>query len=457
MIRAYFDSDVINGIREGNQKELADLISTERDKLLIPFSMAHVYDKIPSLAKPELFWRDIDFITEITEKKLFNYDNKKLYTKLEIATARELYEAIAEGLEMQEEFTSFDKIINYLIEESKEMLGDESDQKLIEAIDKLEKLRSEKILGEDGTITGNDIIQQAMDFSNALQNNAEAYRENRNLMREQFLLPTNASNWNEDEAFSKIDREIQNGTDHDNFLEFIEEHLNEEQRKDRFLYYVQAYTMLGNIGYHADKIDIKRNKGLKNHMYDGMHSFFGAHADYFVVLDSKMRAKSKALYRYLNLDTKVVSPDEFYQEMQVAYKPFGIKDALKILEDQEPVDYRAGDEYQFLFRTGCHFLGYFTHIQFQKREDGKVQMIFANRYTNYSRLLFFEEFDDVIKNVQTYMGLTNNIDSTIQAFHKSIQETGQHQHDYIYQDEVYGRLFTNGQEFYLTINLLSTG
>ena len=115
MIRVYFDSDVINKIHSGEFPELANFISENRNKLLIPYSQAHISDKLPSKEVNEsLFWSDLDYITEFAQSKLVLYDSKKRYSVPYVVNAREVLKEIIEDSELIEEFSSIDNIISFM-------------------------------------------------------------------------------------------------------------------------------------------------------------------------------------------------------------------------------------------------------------------------------------------------------------------------------------------------------
>ena len=48
-------------------------------------------------------------------------------------------------------------------------------------------------------------------------------------------------------------------------------------------------------------------------LYDASHAYFAQICDVLVTDDKRMRAKVKAIYSFLKIDTKVVSPKEFFK------------------------------------------------------------------------------------------------------------------------------------------------
>lgn len=69
-------------------------------------------------------------------------------------------------------------------------------------------------------------------------------------------------------------------------------------------YYLCAYSTLGMLGYYKDKFN-KKNKFM-NSIQDGFHSLFGIYSDIFITNDRSLYYRSKALYEYFNINTKVL-------------------------------------------------------------------------------------------------------------------------------------------------------
>jgi hypothetical protein len=117
MIRLYFDSDVINNFHSGKFPELFEFIENNRNKLLIPFSQAHISDKLPSKSiRPDIFSNDLDFITQFTQSKFLMFDGKKEYTVPKIVTANDVLLDLEESNELIDKFSNIDNIINFLME-----------------------------------------------------------------------------------------------------------------------------------------------------------------------------------------------------------------------------------------------------------------------------------------------------------------------------------------------------
>ena len=71
---------------------LKKIINKHRDKLLIPYSHAHINDKQQSKdTHADLFWLDIDFFSEFSQEKILLYNKEKGEARSGVGNAREVY------------------------------------------------------------------------------------------------------------------------------------------------------------------------------------------------------------------------------------------------------------------------------------------------------------------------------------------------------------------------------
>lgn len=418
MLRLYFDSDVINNIRSGNFPELATFISENRDKLLIPFSQAHVGDKLSSKSvDEERFWREIDYITEFTRSKLLIFDDDSNSTHPKIATARAVLEEVEDTNRIVEEFASLDNIIGFMKETSEE-LGVPSLGTTFETLFDIPAINTnipEELQGE----TYKEQLQKAANYLHSMRNDAAVYKQNDQLVKNELGLPSHAGQWSDD-TVDKIDAHLVGNTQFDSFLTLLESSFQEKEKDNmtRFSYYTRAYLLLNMIGYKSDEIDVKKNKGLSNHIQDSMHSFYGGHCDYFVVLDKRMIAKTKALYEKFGVFTKIIHPKGLVNELETKLKQVGLVELIQETLEKTPVGtLEEKGVMKKVFRLDNYFLEHFTHIQQNfDPSTGDLMYVFTKMYTTYSNFLFYEEEDHVIKAVNALFGTPEYEATAIEKF-----------------------------------------
>lgn len=452
MIRVYFDSDVINNIRSGNFPELANFISENRDKLLIPFSQAHVSDKLPSkMVDEDRFWREIDYITEFTRSKLLVFDDEKACTIPCIATARAVLEEVEDTNRIVDEFASIDNIIGFMKETSEE-LGVPSMGSAFETLFDIPAINPdlpEPFHGE----TYKEQLQKAADYMHSLRNDAASYKKSDELIKNEVRLPSHAGQWTEG-AVDKIDAHLVDNGPFDGFFALLDSVFPDKEKVTSYSYYMQAYLMLNMIGYKSDEIDIKKNKGMSNHIQDAMHSYYGGHCDYFVAMDKKLTAKTKALYEKFGVFTKVIHPNEFVRELEIRLKQVGLAELIKETLEKDPVG--TLDEegvMKKVFRLNNYWLEHFTHMQQNfNPKTGDVMYVFTTMYATYSNFMFYEEEDHVIKAVNSFFGRSENEVTVIEKFRS--ENTEDRFVEYILP-EVYIKLNTHDGKFYLWIHVVN--
>jgi len=460
MIRIYFDSDVINNIHSGNSPDISNILAKNRNKLLIPFSQAHIYDKLTSRAH-DRFWPDIDFISSFTDKKLLNYNKKSKFTHCEIASVREVFEAIDEGIALREKLSDVDNMVKFLNDGITELIEEFSeseatvDQEGVMVFKEFYDVMNNTLDSKDNY---KDLIQEAMNKACSIEKDPLEYKKQREEMLKSFKLPSHFMQLELDQVIEHIDNEIRIKTRHDNFLEYAREDLKETDKEDSFLNYIQCYFTLGNIGYYADKIVVDKEKVFQNHLNDSMHSFFGAHSDYFVVLDRRLKAKTKVLYKLFNIDTLVVSPNELIEELNIRLvNNTNVDDVLNVINKNQPVDTLIEDGiYKFLYRLEHYFLDYFTHVQIEKPTlIEPIKIMFLKQYSNYSNVLFFEEFDSVIKNIQKYLNLTETDDVVLEEFKLGIKRNRKYSKEYFIGRLIHAQLIVDGKQFYFSMSIFT--
>jgi len=450
MVRIYFDSDVINNLRDGNKPELKQLIDVHRDRLLIPYSDAHVNDKVPSKEKAEeLFWRDIDFLTEFTKSKYLQQDEKLGCAKPFIATAREVYKGVVENEELMKGFFDVDKLISFLDSSAKD-LG------VPEATELLKSVINTKVPNPNDsakTITYKDELQKTASHIHGILNDPQAYKDSRDKMWEGYKLPDHASSWNEN-VVDNIDQHLKNKGVAESLTSMIDDSMKNKKKVNNFDYFFSTYLMLNYVGYSPDKIDVKKNRGMSNHMQDAKHAFYGANCDYFVVMDKKLRKKTKALYDKFNIRTRIVSPEEMATQLKNIISNDEINEAFDVIGKSVPVDALEEDGIKkYQYRLDMRFLDYFTHLQLEMGypNDGRV-LLFSKPTLNYANYMFYEEFDAVVEKVNNMFGGGINTKEIINEFRSSTEDY--HIKIYALSENIFVKLGADKINFYLSITTI---
>jgi hypothetical protein len=275
------------------------------------------------------------------------------------------------------------------------------------------------------------------------------YKDNQVLVRSEFALPDYAGQWTEG-VVDKLDVHLKSKKKYNDFFDLVDSAFQDKDKITRFSYYTTAYQMLNMVGYKSDEIIPKKNKGLLNHLQDAIHSFYGAHCDYFVAIDKKLTAKSKALYEKFGITTKIIHPSELIDELTSMCYSEATNQIISKTINNNPVDVLEEDGIiKSLYRIGGYWLNYFTHIQYEHEPaTGRTMLLFTKMGANYSNFLFYEEHDNIITAVHDILGIQNQNEEAIKKFKSDNPEN--RFVEYILPNS-YVKLTTDGSKLYLWI------
>lgn len=130
---------------------------------------------------------------------------------------------------------------------------------------------------------------------------------------------------NEQDVIEYFNKVLPNTDFQKGFLELIEHTYKEYYRKEELTshdYLVAAYLNLHILGFQTEKLP------FRNILNDASHLFFGSACDFFITHDKKLIKKASILFKFFNIDCKILSFDEFLVEIE----KFTIKPNVDFLE-----------------------------------------------------------------------------------------------------------------------------
>lgn len=90
----------------------------------------------------------------------------------------------------------------------------------------------------------------------------------------------------------------------------IDDYLSRCEAQGRTVY-TTLFNLLDYLGYRSDK---KTERSAIARLADASHAYSAQACDYLITNDKRMIEKTKAVYSYLNVKTKVVNPTDFLNE-----------------------------------------------------------------------------------------------------------------------------------------------
>ncbi len=427
MIRIYFDWNVISNLKRPEYENLKKIITENENCFQFLYSPAHFKDLMKSYnSENEYFFQDLETLNNLTKTHLIRWEDNQIKPKS--ATPKEYFESIKnKKTENISSLMDIEKIYAELDEFSEED-GIPKFGNLMKSIFKNQptgiQINEEnkellKLMFPDiqNNSTMWDIMKGVGQFTENILQNKEYYRNFRKKISDKGgKLTSNSGNWDVKEVINKIDKFLETFTPKLNFVDYVKKTF--ESRKEpvtNYEFFTSAYFLLDIIGYKSDKLP-KQTDNAQNITTDGEHSFYGAHCDFFVANDKKLLTKTKVLYSKFNISTKVLTPNEFSEQIQNSIhtlpdlsKDDFVADALKYIDFNNTVEfYKKSDEYAtdtYAIKLPNFYFHFFNYVIYQYFEDENLLILtFNKRYKNYSRFVYFTELENLIDNVVSVFG-----------------------------------------------------
>jgi len=426
MIRVYLDWNVISSLKQPEFKDLKSFISKHKKYLQFPYTPAHFTDLMKSYNPTnQLFKADLDTLEFLSDKHLLRWGKDSVEplfgTPTEYFETEKDKEDISELMNMEKVFQDLD--------ESLEEMGLGKMCGLMKSLFQLQPSGID-ITEENRDImkkmfpnlkpssTMWDLMKDIGPFSQKLLQDGEYYKDFRKSMADYgFKLEYNSGNWSYDEVIKNIDDFLLKLGTKITYLEYVETTFKHKKEPvNQYEYYTTAYLMLDMIGYKIDKLP-KPTDNMQNIQADGEHSFYGAHCDYFVAIDKKLRIKSKVLYNEFNISTKIIEPKHLISELSeviddIENKEDFLNEAIGFCNKESVVEINPTEEVEnietYAFKLPKFYFNYFNYVIYSNypEQEGFV-LTFRKVFKNLSRFIYYTESETLIDSITQYFGYDN--------------------------------------------------
>lgn len=421
MIRIYLDWNVVSSLKKPEFQEIKDFITEHKQYLLLPYSPAHFSDLMKSY-KPDnkYFERDLETLEFLSGKHLIRWGINGIEPLF--GTPSEYFKEEKEREDFLESF-DIEKIYQEL-DDSNEELGMGKMGSLLKSLlqfqpsgieikDENKELMESMLpnLKPDSSMW--DLMKASGTFTKNLLLDGDYYKSLRNSIAEQgFKLEANSGNWDYDEVIKNIDEFLIRLGTNMTYRQYVESAFQHKKEPiNQFEYYTAAYLMLDMIGYKSDKLP-KNTDTMRNVQVDGEHSFYGAHCDYFVAIDKKLRIKSKVLYNEHNISTKIIEPSELVAELEKVIKTKEnvdfIGDTFSFCQKENLVESYPPDEEgieTFAFQLPYFYFNFFNYVVLTRypKKDAYV-FTFKKVFKNYSKFIYYTETERLLDSIVAFLG-----------------------------------------------------
>ena len=135
-----------------------------------------------------------------------------------------------------------------------------------------------------------------------LNNNVSNIKPNHDcILKELSLKRIEMNNISPENIFKHIDSSLRNSSNKIS----VNEYLKGSEAKGKGVYST-LFNLLDAVCFWKDKNGMEVSR-----LYDASHAYNAQLCDYFVTNDKRLRYKTEAVYRFLGVDTIVITPNEF--------------------------------------------------------------------------------------------------------------------------------------------------
>jgi len=293
MVRVYLDWNVFSNLKKHNKNKEAYIslngnLSKNKNKILIPYTSAHLTDLIPSYKASENgrieTIADLKYLSELTNQCCISYDYKTQSTFPAKNDIFEYFEQLIENEDIiscnfEELFTQFsglgiDGIFESLITTLKSLPSGLENVTFENISPKFQYLKD--AFGD--TISHNsyyDLLNDTLKFISQYSKNPKVYRQLRNVSLVELKLTHDYTK--SKKPLNDISKNLQTSIINKTFKEFVDQNIGiyfKGKNPSRFDYFTNYYLFLDFLGYYKDK-------EFKNLVQDSFHAYYGVRFDVF--------------------------------------------------------------------------------------------------------------------------------------------------------------------------------
>jgi hypothetical protein len=446
MVRIYFDKQIFSHLFKQEKAQYVKLLNQIRIQKASLFCYSHAHLRDLKNDKTNIKYSELEFMDSIVNDNYLSYHAIEKNTSCYLARPLEAFADV--------EKETYDIDFSSIFDFDTSDLNPEGQEKFENAKNLLTETKLDFNFPEmenlDSAITdplknflpfGKEpmsIMQWSEHFMGMLKNMQEdktVYKGLRNVTEKhinngKFTIDYDEIDFNEDLKDSHLQK---------TFIEYVNSNLNPNGDKEisKYDFFTNAYFILDLLGISKEP---SKSVRFKNMLNDGIHSYYGAYCDCVVSDDNGFLKKTRALYKLLGIDTKVIHADDFIQSFD-----FIVEKEEKDLNSFSELlvnDLKNGlivDSYKSIdinretntIKPAHVYLGFFNRID-NIVEDGKSYLYFYRKTNNYSNFTFLREYELVVNNAVKIFGADN-------LFKEKFE--WEKEKDLIQSDKWYGRIW----------------
>ncbi|HBU79262.1 MAG TPA: hypothetical protein DEF18_14275 [Muricauda sp.] len=418
MVRIYFDKQIFSHLFKQEKTQYVKLLNQIRKQKSSLFCYSHAHLRDLKNDKTDIKYSELEFMDSIVNDNYLSYHAIEKKTSCYLARPLEAFADVENETDDIDFSSIFDFDTSDLNPEDQEKFENAktllTNTKLDFNFPGMENLDSsitdplKNILpfGQEPMT----IMQWTEHFMGMLKNMKEdksVYKGLRNVTDKhinngKFTIDYDEIDFNEDLKDSQLQK---------TFIEYVNSNLNPNGYKQisKYDFFTNAYFTLDLLGISKEP---SKSVRFNNMLNDGIHSYYGAYCDCVVSDDNGFLKKTRALYKLLGIDTKVLHADDFIQSFdfivqkeekdQNSFSELLVNDLKNglIVDSYKSIDINRETN---TIKPVHNYLGFFNRID-NIVEDGKSYLYFYRKTNNYSNFTFIREYELVVNNAVEIFG-----------------------------------------------------
>lgn len=427
MVRVYLDWNIFSYLKN-YKEEREPFISLNRnllknaDKILIPYTSAHLTDLIESYNKSDQgrteTLADLKYLEELTHNLCILYDYKDQKTYPDKYNIHEYFEELLrsetlmsggiDNLFSTSDDSHVGKLFQSMLDMFKEIPSGIDPGTFDNIPPKFAALKNLFPSSERNSYY--DLLKHSFNLLSDYNNDPKTYKSIRNASLEQLRLTHDYKKSNK--PLDEISNNLKRSALKKSFKEFADETIKnslKDKEASRFDVFTNYYILLDYFGYYKDA-------QFKNLIQDSFHAYYGAHCDFFVTDDDNTYNKAKVIYDCFNIETIVCKSHEFNSKFygKVILNSSNEKRLFEIIADIIRTSFVITDQRDNhfnpvdIYKTNHYVLNYFNRLQVTHNIDGTNSIHLYKNNKNYSSFFFFKEVESIVNRLTRELGPDRN-------------------------------------------------
>lgn len=425
MLKVYLDWNVMSGMKGGFQSELLNIVK-DKSKFILLYSTSHIGDISASYSlettQQEIIKSDLDFISELTENLCLFNDGKNI--QIGYQEPSELLENSIESKKITENF-SLDNIFKSFTEENDKVSELGNTLKNLIANIPLDAVFKDAFNNPESAEMLNKIFPNLKDdltmsgffkcFGLMLENlnEKEGYKDLKELVQK---VGVNSGIYNNKNPFEVIENAYKKmGVEKPFENVFLESSENAPKWYNEI---TNEYLKLDIHSFNSDKVKVtdKKKQTFKNTTEDSFHSAYASTCDFYITNDKKNYAKTKAVFKKLNLNTYVLNTDEFIDFYHLFLEKIDFKNSwekfTEVVKSGDFIDISENNnpnEFSKVHFSNFYYFGYFNRIfMFNSDDNNSISFQFGRILPTNCLMVYYKEIKELVKIIVDYLGKDND-------------------------------------------------